>query len=78
MGGSPSHGPANHITILAIGVCSHCVKVRDYKALGIQLYYAIKVEYHVNDNLFKNSEKIAYVGQRLMYATMKKNNTLPC
>ncbi len=32
----------------------------------------IKVEYHANENPLKNSEKIAYVGQRLMYPIMKK------
>ncbi len=37
----------------------------------------IKVEYHANANPLKNSGKIAYVGQRLMYPIIKKNNTLP-
>ncbi len=27
----------------------------------------IKVEYHANENPLKNPEKIAYVGERLMY-----------
>ncbi len=31
-----------------------------------------KIEYHANENPLKHSEKIAYVGQRLMYPTMKK------
>ncbi len=40
----------------------------------------IKVEYHANakyENSLKNSEKIACVGQRLMYPIMKNSNTLP-
>ncbi len=32
----------------------------------------IKVEYHANENQLKNSEKIAYIGQRLMYSIIKK------
>ncbi len=35
--------------------------------------HLFKVEYHANGNLLKNYEKIAYVGQRLMYPTMEKN-----
>ncbi len=33
----------------------------------------IKVEYHVNENPLKNSEKIAYIVQKLMYPKIKKN-----
>ncbi len=33
---------------------------------------AINVEYHANENPLKYSEKIAYVGQRLMYPIIKK------
>ncbi len=38
-----------------------------------------KVEYHANKNPLKYSEKIAYVGQRLMFPKNreKKNNILP-
>ncbi len=38
----------------------------------------LKVEYHSNENPLKNSDKIAYIGQRLMYPIIKKANTLPC
>ncbi len=38
---------------------------------------SFKVEYFANENQLKHSEKIAYVGQRLMYPIIKKN-TLPC
>ncbi len=38
---------------------------------------AFKVEYHANENPLKKSEKIAYIGQRLMYPIIKNNNTLP-
>ncbi len=31
-----------------------------------------KVKYHANENTLKNSEKIGYVGQRLMYPIIKK------
>ncbi len=31
-----------------------------------------KVEYHANENPLKNSEKIAYVDERLMYLIIKK------
>ncbi len=34
--------------------------------------FLLKVEYHANENSLKNSEKIAYVGQRLMYPIIKK------
>ncbi len=34
--------------------------------------HSIKVEYHANENPLKYSEKIAYVGQRLMYPIIKK------
>ncbi len=37
----------------------------------------IKVEYHLNENPLKDSEKMAYVGQRLMYLIIQKYNTLP-
>ncbi len=37
----------------------------------------LKVEYKANENPLKNSKKITYVGQRLMYALIKKKNTLP-
>ncbi len=33
-----------------------------------------KVEHHANDNSLKISEKMAYVGQRLMYPIIKKKN----
>ncbi len=32
----------------------------------------LKVEYHANENPLKKSEKIAYVGQRLMYPLIKQ------
>ncbi len=38
----------------------------------------IKVEYHANENPLKQWEKIAYVGQRLMYPIIKKKITLTC
>ncbi len=31
-----------------------------------------KVEYHGNENPLKKSEKIAYVGQRVMYPTIQQ------
>ncbi len=34
--------------------------------------YTIRVEYHANYNPLKISEKIAYVGQQLMYPISKK------
>ncbi len=34
---------------------------------------SIKVEYHANENPLKNSEKIAYVGQRFSVSNNKKN-----
>ncbi len=37
-----------------------------------------KVEYHANENLLQNSEKIAYVGQRLMYPIKRNLTTLVC
>ncbi len=37
---------------------------------------SFKVEYHANENTLKNSEKIAYVGQRLMYPIIKKKSYL--
>ncbi len=43
-------------------------------------YHCLEVEYHANaeyENPLTNSEKIACVGQRLMYPIVKKN-TLPC
>ncbi len=36
----------------------------------------LKVEYHANENPLKHSEKIAYVGQRLMYPIIKKQKYL--
>ncbi len=41
---------------------------------GHFLYF--KVEYHANENPLKYSEKIAYVGQRLMYPIKKLNLTI--
>ncbi len=41
-----------------------------YCFISIIIYIA--VEYHANENPLKNSEKIAYVGQRLMYPIIKK------
>ncbi len=38
---------------------------------------AFNVEYHTNENPLTHSEKIAYVGQRLMYSIINKYNTLP-
>ncbi len=32
----------------------------------------LKVEYHSNENPLKHSDKIAYIGQRLMYPIIKK------
>ncbi len=48
-------------------------------ALMLIVHYAdhLKVEYHTNEKPLNNSEKIAYVGQRLMHAIIIKNNTLP-
>ncbi len=40
-----------------------------FKSANLKL---IKVENHANENPLKNSEKIAYVGQRLMYPIIKK------
>ncbi len=41
--------------------------------MNIILYVGgVKVEYHANENPLKNSEKIAFVGQRLMYPIFKK------
>ncbi len=40
------------------------------------LFHRVKVEYHANENPLNNSEKIEYVGQRLMYPIIKK--PLPC
>ncbi len=31
-----------------------------------------KVEFHANENPFKNSEKISYIDRRLMYPIIKK------
>ncbi len=43
------------------------------------IYEQLKVEYHANENPLKDSEKIAYVGQRLMYPIIiKKLKKLPC
>ncbi len=36
------------------------------------MIYDFKVEYDATENPLKNSEKIAYVGQRLMYPIIKK------
>ncbi len=36
-----------------------------------------KVEYHATENPLKHSEKIAYIGQRLLYPIIKENNPLP-
>ncbi len=41
---------------------------------GHFLYF--KVEYHANENPLKYSEKIVYVGQRLMYPIKKLNLTI--
>ncbi len=46
--------------------------------LWIMVFF--KVEYHADaeyQNPLKNCEKIACVGQRLLYPIMGKNNTLP-
>ncbi len=43
--------------------------------------HPIKAEYHADAEYeypLTNSEKIACVGQRLLYPIMDKNNTLPC
>ncbi len=36
----------------------------------------VKVEYNANENPLTNSEKFAYVGQRLMYPIIKKENLI--
>ncbi len=36
-------------------------------------FSSFKVEYHANKNPLKSSEKIAYIGQRLMYNNEKKH-----
>ncbi len=41
------------------------------------IFTDLKVEYHAYENPLKNSEKIEYVGQMLMFPIIKKNNTLP-
>ncbi len=43
----------------------------------LSVNHTFKVEYHANENPLNNSEKIAYVSQRLMYPIIIKNNTLP-
>ncbi len=53
-----------------MGVVRYCI-------LGWELseLVDIKVEYHANakyQNPYQNSEKIAYIGQRLMYPIMAK------
>ncbi len=45
------------------------------KVKAREVHVTFKVEYHVNENPLTNSEKIPYVGQRLMYPKIKK--TLP-
>ncbi len=40
-------------------------------------FVSIKVEYNANGNPLKNSEKIAYVGQGLIYPIITKS-TSPC
>ncbi len=48
-------------------------------SLRLKTYFSsldIKVEYHANENPLTNSEKIAYIGQRLMYPTIKKKKQL--
>ncbi len=45
--------------------------------INITLLSNIKVEYHANENLLTNSEKIAYFGQRLMYPIKNNNLTMP-
>ncbi len=49
---------------------------RNIHTTTCHLQKRFKVEYYANENPLKHSEKIAYVGQRLMYPIMKKN-TLP-
>ncbi len=39
-------------------------------ALQVDIF---KVEYHANENPLTKSEKIAYIGQRLLYPIIKKN-----
>ncbi len=39
---------------------------------NIEFIEMFKDEYHANENPLKNSDKIAYVGQRLMYPIIKK------
>ncbi len=49
--------------------------------LRTQKIIYLTVEYHANakyENPYQNSEKIACIGQRLMYPIMQKNNTSPC
>ncbi len=47
--------------------------VKYYHILHHGKKLTVKVEYHANENPLKYSEKIAYVGQRLMYPIIKKN-----
>ncbi len=41
----------------------------------LRVKHTFKVEYHANENPVENSEKIAYVGQRLMYPINKQKIT---
>ncbi len=49
-----------------------------YLCVPLIIHYTLKVEYHANENQLKNSEKIVYIGERLMYPIIKNNNSLTC
>ncbi len=76
------------IAFLTISTCTTAQSSVQYLNVSyiqelVDLYVALlKVEYHSNakyENQYQNSEKIACIGQRLMYPIMeKKNNTSPC
>ncbi len=57
-------------------LCVTFMTIHIQYCLVIYQKFLFKVDYYANENPLKNSEKIAYVGQRLMYP-IKKIYTLP-
>ncbi len=54
---------------------------RDIMVVSQYQVVQVKVEYHADaeyENPLKDSEKIACVGQKLLYPIMETNNNLPC
>ncbi len=47
-----------------------------FPIIAYNIFVYFKVEYHANENPLKKSEKIAYLGQRLMYPMIKKYLTM--